>query len=214
VNGVRQFGAYDAWARIASTTRGTHMITNRTDRALRRLAPLAILALSLAVAACGGVPGTAADSPTAVVQEALDRMQAKDLDALPELACAAQRDSIAEGLDLTGGLGDVLPGLDTTAFLDAIEFDLSNVTVTERSVEGDTAEVGVGGALGLEFDPERLRDVMRPVLEQQGMPTDDATIDAMLGGLSSMAQNMPIDETVELVREDGAWKICDPDFVG
>jgi len=169
--------------------------------------------VAVLVAACGGTPG-AGDSPTGVVKTALDRVAAKQVDKLPELACAAQRDRITEAFDLTGGMAGLLPGLDAKALLEAVTFDVSKVVLTEGTVSGDTAEVRVTGTMGIEFDAATMREVLRPVLEEQGLPSDDASIDAMLGGLEAMAQNVPVDETVQVVREDGAWKICDATFVG
>lgn len=177
------------------------------DSRLGRLA-----ALALVVAACGGAPG--GGSPTAVVQSALDRMAAKQLDQLPDLACAAQRDRIAQEFDLTGGMAGAMPGLDADALLDAMTFDVSKVVLTEGTVSGDSAEVQMTGTIGIDLDAAKMREVLRPVLEGQGLPTDDASLDAMLAGLEGMAQSVPLDETVQVVREDGAWKICDTDFGG
>ncbi|HET7726146.1 MAG TPA: hypothetical protein VFK54_02360 [Candidatus Limnocylindrales bacterium] len=188
------------------------MNDTRSTRIGGRLARLAVLALTLVVAACGGAPG--GGSPTAVVQTALDRMAAKQLDQLPELACAAERDRITEQFDLTGGMGAFMPGLDTAALIDAVSFDVSKVVLAEGTVSGDSAEVQMTGSIGIAFDDAKMREVLRPVLEQQGLPADDASLDAMLSGLEGMAQAVPLNETVQVVREDGAWKICDSDFGG
>lgn len=187
-------------------------MSRRLVRARLRLV-VAAFVVSVLAGACGGTPG-AGDSPTGVVRTALDRMAAKQVDQLPELACAAQRDRITEAFDLTGGMAGLLPGLDPKALLDAVAFDVSKVVLTEGTVSGDTAEVRMTGTMGIEFDAATMREVLRPVLEGQGLPSDDASIDAMVGGLEAMAQNVPVDETVKVVREDGAWKICDATFVG
>jgi len=199
--------------RVGTMKRILPPMSRRLVRARLRLA-VAASVVAVLVGACGGTPG-AGDSPTGVVKTALDRMTAKQLDQLPELACAAQRDRITEEFDLTGGMaGLLLPGLDPKALLEAVEFDVSKVVLTEGAVSGDSAEVRMTGTMGIEFDTATMREVLRPVLENQGLPSDDASIDAMLGGLDAMAQNVPVDETVQVVREDGAWKICDATFVG
>ncbi len=36
----------------------------------------------------------------------------------------------------------------------------------------------------------------------------DEQLDALLKTLESFGQDVPVDETVRLVREGGAWKIC------
>lgn len=188
------------------------MNATRSPRGGGRLAAFAVLALALLAAACGGAPG--GGSPTAVVQAALDRMAGKQLDQLPELACAAERDRITDQFDLTGGMGSMLPGLDASALLDAVSLDVSKVVLTEGTVSGDRAEVRMTGTIGITFDAAKMREVLRPVLEEQGLPIDDASLDAMMTGLEGMAQAVPLDETVQVVREDGAWKICDSDFGG
>jgi hypothetical protein len=58
-------------------------------------------------------------------------------------------------------------------------------------------------------DEEAFKDVIREVAEQQGTPIDDAQLDALMGMIGSFAQDIPMNETVDLVRENGAWKICD-----
>ena len=36
----------------------------------------------------------------------------------------------------------------------------------------------------------------------------DEQLDALLKTLEAYGQDLPLDESVRLVREDGAWKIC------
>jgi hypothetical protein len=174
------------------------------------------LLLSAGLVACSGVPGAGdGDSSTAVVQQALALVAAKDLDGLTNLACEAQKDQVREQFDFAGGLaGGAIPGLDAEAMLDAVSFDTSGVTVTETSNDGTNAEVSMTGSLGFSFDEAKLRDVLVPILAQQNLPTDDAAVDAMLGAVGSMAQDVPLNETVALVKENGAWKICEADFGG
>ena len=58
------------------------------------------------------------------------------------------------------------------------------------------------------FDKEAMRPILRQVLEQQGTTMTDEQLDALLETLESYGQDLPLDESVRLVREDGAWKIC------
>jgi hypothetical protein len=36
----------------------------------------------------------------------------------------------------------------------------------------------------------------------------DEQLDALLAGLEAYGQSVPLDTDVRLVREDGAWKVC------
>ena len=172
----------------------------------RRLTAL-LLATAALLAACGGVPG--GGDPASVVTGAMQAVANKDVDALRGFACAAQQDEIAEQFDLTGGLGELAPGVDAEQVLEAITIDTSQVTVGSPSVDGSTATVQLGGSMTIDIDAEALRPIIVAALEAQGMPTDDASVDAMLGMLGGFTgQPIPMTETLELVQEGGAWKIC------
>jgi hypothetical protein len=161
------------------------------------------------IAACGG-GSPAGVGPEAVVADALAKTAAKDLDGLSSLACAGQEDRIREQLSGMSSLDSgLLPGLDAQAMLDAVEMDTSEVKVGQPTINGDAADVPVSGSLGISFDKEKMRPILKQVLEQQGQTLPDDQLDAMLGMLETYAQDVPFDESVHLVREDGAWKICD-----
>ena len=78
----------------------------------------------------------------------------------------------------------------------------------EVSSSGDNASVQLGGSLTFSFDAEQLRGLLRALAEQSGQPVDEATVDALVAGLQSAGQSIPISETVDVVREGGSWKIC------
>jgi hypothetical protein len=136
-------------------------------------------------------------------------MAAMDLEGLSELACAGQEEKIRDQLGLPGGLGgELLPGLDTQELLDAIKLDVSDVTVGTATVDGDVAQVPVDGDLGVTFDAEAMRPILRELLGAQGESMTDDQLDALLGSLEAFGQSVPLDTDVRLVREDGAWKVC------
>ena len=174
----------------------------------RRFAGLiATAAFALAVAGCA--PGAPADGPGAVVTDALAKVAAKDLEGLRPLACAGQEDRIRDQLGLPGAVGEeLLPGLDTQALLDAVQFGVGDVKAGDAVIEGDVAEVPVTGTLKVTFDAAAMRPIMREVLGQQGTTMTDEQLDALLKTLESFGQDVPVDQTVRLVRESGAWKIC------
>jgi 2,3-bisphosphoglycerate-independent phosphoglycerate mutase len=174
----------------------------------------------LTVAGCGGTPvasGPAADSPAGVVRTALDMAAAKNLDGLRGLACAGQEDIIRQQLGIPAGIGanplpgigtDLLPGIDTQALLDAVALDVSKVKIGDATIGGDTATVPVSGDLGITFDAAAMRPILQKVLASQGRTMTDAQLDALLKGLATYGQAVPLDQSVRLVRESGAWKIC------
>jgi hypothetical protein len=53
-----------------------------------------------------------------------------------------------------------------------------------------------------------MKPILVRVLEQQGTTMTDAQIDALLKTLEAYGQDVPVDQSVRLVRESGAWKIC------
>jgi hypothetical protein len=174
----------------------------------RRLAALAAaLVLVVAAAACG--PGAAGDGPGATVDQALAKLAAKDVTGLRTLACAGQEDIIRDQLGLPASVGtELLPGLDTQAILDAVRLDVSGVKAGEPAIEGDVAQVPVSGTLKVTFDAAAMRPILVKVLAQQGTTMTDAQIDALLKTLEAYGQDLPVDQSVRLVRESGAWKIC------
>ena len=144
-----------------------------------------------------------------MVTDALAKVAAKDLEGLRPLACAGQEDRIRDQLGLPGGIGgELLPGLDTQALLDAVQLGVGDVKAGDAVIEGDVAEVPVTGTIKVTFDAVAMRPILRQVLDQQGTTMTDEQLDALLKTLQSYGQDVPVDETVRLIREDGDWKIC------
>ena len=168
-----------------------------------------MLTVAIVVAACSPA-APAADSPGAVVQVALGKLAAKDIDGLRGLACAGQEDLIRQQLGLAGvGAGAaLLPGLDTQALLDAITLDVGEVKFGDPAIDGDVAQVPVTGSVKVTFDAAQMRPLVKQVLEQQGQTMTDEQLDALLKTLATYGQDVPIDQSIRLVREGGAWKIC------
>jgi len=174
----------------------------------RRLVALTFLVV-VSLAALVGCSAAIDTSPKGVVEQALRHVENKDTAALTTLACEASRDQIARQLDLTGGLAEFLPGdMDTQALLDAIEIDASKVVATEKSVTGDAAVVSVAGTIGMTVDEDAFKEVMREFAAAQGMDMDEAQLNGMMLVLGSFTDAIPLEIDLDLVREDGAWKIC------
>jgi hypothetical protein len=168
-----------------------------------------VLALSLAASACGAQapdPG----GPEAVVQDAIGRVAAKDIEGLRALACAGQEDLILDQLSIGGLVGgaELIQGLDLQALLDAVAVNVDDVEVGKAVTDAETAQVPVEGSLKVTFDAEAMRPFLRQLLEGQGTSMTDEQLDGLLTTLESYGQDVPLDESVRLVRENGAWKIC------
>jgi hypothetical protein len=172
------------------------------------LAPVGAVALALAVAACGGAGPLAGSDPASVVTQAMSVIQQKDFNKLTELACAAQKDKIAE--QFTGGLSAAGGGFDPAQILAAINIDTSKVSIGTPQVSGDNATVPLSGTMKITIDPQKLKPILAQALASQGLPTDDASVDAAMGMMGTISgQDIPMDnQPVKLVKENGAWKIC------
>jgi hypothetical protein len=162
------------------------------------------MVIAILVSACNTAP--AADSPDAAVREAFRLVDEGNLDGLLAITCASQQESTREQFgfgQLSGGTG-----LDLAPLFAAVNVDQSGLAVTTQAIEGDRAEVHLGGTLGFSFDAAQLRDLFRQLAEQQGVPVDDASLDQMITMLQGTTQSLPLNQSIEVVREGGTWKVC------
>lgn len=179
---------------------------------MRAQAMAGLMALAVALAACAS--GPPAGGPNAVVQDALAKVAAKDLDGLRSLACAGQEDLIRSQLGLAGAIGtDLLPGIDTQALAEAVNLDVSKLKVGDATIDGSTAQVPLTGDLGVTFDATKMRPILKQVMASQGTTMTDEQLDALLKTLGAYGQAVPVNQSMRLVQEGGAWKICQQTLV-
>ncbi|MEI7743215.1 MAG: hypothetical protein WCK58_05620 [Chloroflexota bacterium] len=179
----------------------------RSNRPGRLAAIVTALVIGLAAAACA--PADQGDTPVAVVSQAMAKLAAKDIEGLRGLACAGQEDVIRNQLGLGQALGgDLVPGLDTQALLDAVKLDISDVKAGDAVIDGDVAQVPVSGNLKVTFDKTAMAPILKTMLAQSGRTMTDEQVNALLDTLAAYGQDLPLDQTVRLVREQGAWKVC------
>ena len=174
----------------------------------RLLSSLALVAL--AVAACGGSSplGGGGGDPASVVKEALAVVQSKDLAKIGDLACAAKKDEVLKSFDFGSSLAGT--GVDSQQVLDAMSIDTSKVVVGQPTITGDNATVPITGSMKMSIDANKMKPIVKAQLEAASLPADDAAIEAMMGVVGGFAgQDIPMDETMTLVKEGGAWKICE-----
>lgn len=174
-------------------------------RSRSTLASLAVI-VTIAVAACGG--GATGD-PTATVKEMVSLVEAKQFAKIADIACAAEKQAVAEQFDIGSQLSGELPGMDAAAITDAMTVEIAPVTYKELEKSADKAKVQMTGTMTIGVDDEKMRALLVKTLEAQGLPADDAmigpAIDAMV---AEFAQGQDIDSTVDLVYEDGKWLVC------
>jgi hypothetical protein len=172
-----------------------------------RLALFAIIAVL--VAACGGAGGATSD-PAGSVKAAYDAAASGGVAKLDDFACAAQKGKLAEALGGASGVEALASaGVDMNDLMSAMSFKFDNVATKETSRTDKDATVHVTGNVTVTVDPAKFKPIFKQVLAAQGLPTDDATIDAAMSMMSSqMSRTQALDEDVKVVNENGKWLIC------
>lgn len=167
------------------------------------------LGVVLSVGACSGSPA-AANDPTGTVTAALSAVNSGGVAKLTDFACAARKADIANAFG-GGSLAQLeQAGLKAADVFNALSLTFENVKATEVSRTATAAKVHVTGSMKMTFDKDKFKALMKTVLTTQGLPADDATIDAALTAMSAqMSQAQPVDEDIDVVNEGGKWLICD-----
>jgi hypothetical protein len=172
---------------------------------------LALIAIaSLVLAGCGAAAPGAGD-PAGTVTSAFNAAETSGLTSLTQYACAAQADDLTSmfGADASGLSELEAAGIDADDLFDAMKIDFENLQATETSKSGSSATVHVTGTAKFSVDQEKFKVIMKQVMEAQGLPTDDATVDGAIAMMSgALSQTQEIDEDVALVQENGKWLIC------
>jgi hypothetical protein len=171
---------------------------------------IALLAALIAVAvACGGGPGGAANDPSGAVTGALNAASSGGMAKLADYACAAHKGDIAAafgGSDL-GSL--TAAGIKPEDLFSAFTVAFSNVSTKEVSKTDTTAKVHVTADMKMTIDQAKFKTIMKTVMAAQGLPADDATLDAAITAMSTQfAAGQKLDEDVDVVNEGGKWLIC------
>jgi hypothetical protein len=161
--------------------------------------------LGLSVAACGGGGGS---EPTDSVKGVVSAIEAKQFDKIADYACAAKKEEIKSqfnfGEQMAGSLSG-LPGVKPEDLVAAMMFTFENVTYKEASRDGDKATVAMTGTMKMSIDKQKITDI----LKKAGGDAAVGMIDALLSGFDSISgEGIPMNETLDLVKENGKWLIC------
>lgn len=171
---------------------------------MRRASFLPVAALAAALIA---TPVAAAETPDAAVTGLLEIIAAKEFERIPELVCAERAEEVAADFDLVGEMAE--SGIDGQAILDAITIAASDVVTEVLSDDGTNAVVQVTGTLTMTVDEAAFRTVMEAFVEEMGIPVDSPEISAAIdSALAEMSQSEPIEGEIDVLLEDGTWKIC------
>jgi len=180
--------------------------------ALKRLSSLTAVAVMVAVilAACGG--GGASGDPVATVQALFNAVAAKQFDRMAEFACADKKDEIESEFNIGEALASSAPGLEAQQVLDAMTISFADLKLTEASRSGNAAVVHVEGKMVITVDPAKFRELVKVLLEAQGLTgVDDAMIDQFAGPFAEQfEQGQDVSTDFEMVNEGGKWLICGP----
>jgi hypothetical protein len=174
----------------------------------RAMATIALVALT--IAACGGGLGGGGNDPVSVVNDAMNAAESGGFAKLTEFACQANKDDIAAAFG-TGDLGDLADaGIDPNELLDAMKIDFQDMAVTPVSQSGTEATVHLKGKMAMTFDETKIREIMKKVIEGQGMEATDEMIDAAMSMMTSqLSQTQDIETDMKVLQENGKWVICE-----
>jgi predicted small secreted protein len=178
-------------------------------QALKR-ATVAVALVALAVAGCNGGIGGAGNDPVSVVNEAMNAAESGGFSKLTEYACQANKDDIAAAFG-TGDLGDLsAAGIDPNELFAAMKIDFQDMAVTPVSQSGNEATVHLKGKMAMTFDEAKIREVMKKVIEAQGMEATDEIIDSAMSMITAqLSQTQDIETDMKVLQENGKWVICE-----
>jgi len=174
----------------------------------RALAAVALVAL--AVAGCSGGIGGSSNDPVSVVNEAMNAAESGGFAKLTEYACQKNKDDIASAFG-SGDLGDLsAAGVDPNELFAAMKIDFQDMAVTPVSQSGNEATVHLKGKMAMTFDEAKIREVMKKVIEAQGMEATDEIIDSAMSMVTAqLSQTQDIETDMKVLQENGKWVICE-----
>jgi len=173
---------------------------------LRVRAALLTVLVMVAVA-CGG--GGATADPAGSVKAAFDTVASGGLAKFDDFACAAQKGKVAEAFTGAAGGGFSQAGINMTDVMNAMTVKFDNVSAKEVSKTDTKATVHVSGTMTVTVDQEKFKPILKQMMTAQGLPADDATINAALSAMSGqLTKSQALDQDVVVVNENGKWLIC------
>lgn len=169
----------------------------------------AAVVLALTLAACGGTANVAND-PAGSVQAALTAVSSGGFAKMAEFTCAAKKNDLANAFG-GGNLGALeAAGVKADDIFNAMSVSFSNITAKEVSKTATAAKVHVTADMKMTVDQEKFKTILKTMMTAQGMPADDATVNAAMSAMAgSLSQTQKVDEEIDVINEGGKWLICD-----
>jgi hypothetical protein len=169
-----------------------------------------MLALSLAaLPLTWAAPAAAQDDPVSAVSAVLDAIEAKEFDRIADLACEDVRDTVAEQFDFGAQLGEI-PGVDADAILAGMRVEVQDRSVVLLEQDATSAQVSVSATIAVSIDEASARSIVLAIVEAFGMEATEEDIEGFVAEMmAEMDMGQELDGTVEVVLEDGNWRLCD-----
>lgn len=107
------------------------------------------------------------------------------------------------------GITGAVDGLSFEEGFALITFDASGLSVVEERRDGDVALVSLSGTLVEIIDPARYEAAYRAGIAARDEPVDQELLDQVLQLINGGRYELPVDQTVRVVRQNGIWQVCD-----
>jgi hypothetical protein len=175
---------------------------------IRRAGVAVLAAMLLTIAACsGGIGGS--NDPVSAANAAMTAAESGGFAKLQDYACAAKKGDVASAF----GSGDMSQltalGIDPNEVFNSMKIDFQDMAVTPVSASGSEATVHMKGKIAVSLDQAQARELVKKILEAQGVGATDQMIDAAMAQMgSAFNQTNDIDTDVKMVQENGKWVIC------
>lgn len=182
-----------------------------TRSRLRTAAVAGSLAVSLSLAA--GPAVFAQDAPEAPLEGVLAAIEEGRLTDATAFFCSELQDQALGGLGQLDMLAGMDLGLDFELLLGAISVDIGDVVLEVSDQTEEAATVRFQAAVETGVNEEGVAAVIASMMSTEEAPMDPSAVEAMLPLFlpdieSELARSLVIDEMVDVVLEDGAWKVC------
>jgi hypothetical protein len=171
-----------------------------------RARALLLSGVVLLVAACGGAAST--NDPSGAVQAALGAASG-GITKLADFTCAAKKNDVTDAFGASSLSQLQGAGVNMNDLFGAVSIKFENVTTKETSKSDSAATVHMTADMTISFDKDKMKALMKTVLQAQGQPVDDAALDNLMAMMSTqLSQSQKLDEDVSVVNEGGKWLLC------
>jgi hypothetical protein len=107
------------------------------------------------------------------------------------------------------GITGAVDGLSFEEGFALIAFDASGLSFVEEERDGDVAMVSLSGTLVEIIDPAQYEAAYRAGIAARGEPVDQPLLDQVLHLINGGRYELPVDQTVRVVRQNGIWQVCE-----